>query len=145
MYGPLPSHKVAAVKAALADGLLGEDQPIAALLQDLKATGLWEDTLVVWTTEFGRMPFSQGQSGRDHNGGTFVTFLAGGGVQPGSTVGQSDEWGWKAQQPIWCYDLHATILHLLGVDHEKLTFRHNGLNRRLTDVHGRLLHEILSS
>lgn len=119
------------------------DQPITALIKDLKSRGLLEDTLVVWTTEFGRMPFSQGESGRDHNGGTFVTWLAGGGVRPGSSVGRSDEWGWKAEEPIWCYDLHATMLHLLGMDHEKLTVRHQGIDRRLTNVHGRVLGEIL--
>jgi len=120
------------------------DQPAAALIRDLKARGLLEDTLVIWTTEFGRMPFSQGQSGRDHNGGTFVSWLAGGGVKPGSSFGQSDEWGWKADIPIPCYDFHATILHLLGLDHEQLTFRHNGVDRRLTDVHGRIIKEILT-
>jgi hypothetical protein len=119
------------------------DQPIAGLILDLKSRGLLEDTLVVWTTEFGRMPFSQGQSGRDHNGGSFVTWLAGGGIRPGVAVGQSDEWGWKAAQPYWCYDLHATILNLLGLDHERLTFLHQGINRRLTDVHGHIIRDIL--
>jgi hypothetical protein len=120
------------------------DRPIAGLIKDLKSRGLLEDTLVIWTTEFGRMPFSQQQGGRDHNGGTFVTWLAGAGLKPGIAYGQSDEWGWKAQVPIYCYDLHATILHLLGVNHEKLTFRHNGIDRRLTDVHGHVTPEILA-
>ncbi len=120
------------------------DQPAAALIRDLKARGLLDDTLVVWTTEFGRMPFSQGQSGRDHNGGTFVSWLAGGGVKPGVAYGESDEWGWKANKEIPCYDLHATILHLLGIDHEQLTFRHNGIDRRLTDVHGHVIKDILA-
>ena len=120
------------------------DRPIAALIKDLKARGLLEDTLVIWTTEFGRMPFSQGQAGRDHNGGTFVTWLAGGGIRGGVAYGESDEWGWKARVPIWCYDLHATVLHLLGIDHTRLTFRHNGIDRRLTDVHGEVIHEILA-
>lgn len=120
------------------------DQPIAGLIKDLKSRGMLEDTLVIWTTEFGRMPFSQGQAGRDHNGGTFVTWLAGGGTRPGATYGQSDEWGWKALQPTWCYDLHATVLHLLGIDHEQLTVRHNGIDRRLTDVHGHVIREILA-
>jgi hypothetical protein len=120
------------------------DQPIAALVKDLKSRGMLEDTLVVWTTEFGRMPFSQGQSGRDHNGGTFVTWLAGAGVKGGTSYGESDEWGWKAQTPIWCYDLHATMLHLLGIDHEQLTVRHDGIDRRLTDVHGHVIRGILS-
>lgn len=120
------------------------DQPIAALIKDLKSRGMLEDTLVIWTTEFGRMPFSQGQSGRDHNGGSFVTWLAGAGIKPGSTYGESDEWGWKARKKTWCYDLHATILHLLGIDHEKLSVRHNGIDRRLTDVHGHVVNEILA-
>lgn len=119
------------------------DQPIAALLQDLKRRGLWEDTLVVWCTEFGRQPFSQGVLGRDHNGGTSVAWLAGGGVQGGAAVGESDEWGWRAVEPLSCHDMHATILHLLGIDHERLTVRHNGTNRRLTDVHGHVLGDLL--
>ena len=90
------------------------------------------------------MPFTQGTSGRDHNGGTFVSWLAGGGVRPGTRIGKSDPWGWKTESPIWCYDLHATMLHLLGIDHERLTYRHNGLDRRLTDVHGHVLKGILA-
>ena len=121
------------------------DQPAAALLMDLKARGLLDDTLLIWTTEFGRMPFSQGSVGRDHNGGTFVSWFAGGGVKPGSAHGQSDEWSWKAVQDVTsCYDFHATILHLLGINHEKLSFRHSGIDRRLTDVHGRVIREILA-
>lgn len=121
------------------------DQPIAALLTDLKTRGLLQDTLVVWSTEFGRMPFTQGSNGRDHNGGTFVTWLAGAGIRAGASHGESDPWSWKAQSgETYCYDLHATILHLLGIDHEKLTFRHNGTNRRLTDVHGEVIHSILA-
>jgi uncharacterized protein DUF1501 len=121
------------------------DKPIAALLRDLKARGLLEDTLVIWTTEFGRMPFTQGATGRDHNGGTFVTWLAGAGVKAGVAHGESDEFSFKAvNNRTYCYDLHATILHLLGIDHTKLTFRHNGIDRRLTDVHGHVIHEILA-
>jgi hypothetical protein len=120
------------------------DRPIAALVKDLKTRGMFEDTLVIWTTEFGRMPFSQQQSGRDHNGGTFVTWLAGAGVKPGIAYGESDEWGWKAKVPIYCYDLHATVLHLLGIDHTKLTYRHNGSDRRLTDVHGHVIEPVLA-
>ena len=121
------------------------DKPVAALLNDLKARGLLEDTLVVWSTEFGRMPFTQGATGRDHNGGTFVSWLAGAGIKRGVAYGQSDEWSWRAAEgKTYCYDLHATILHLLGLDHEKLTFRHNGTNRRLTDVHGEVIHPILA-
>jgi len=121
------------------------DRPIAGLLKDLKRRGMLEDTLVVWTTEFGRMPFAQGSLGRDHNGGTFVTWLAGAGVKGGASYGESDEWAWKsAKDPVMGYDLHATLLHLLGVDHEKLTFRHNGADRRLTDVHGHVIRDILA-
>jgi len=121
------------------------DLPIAALLRDLKARGLAEDTLVIWTTEFGRTPFSQGGTGRDHNGGTFVTWLWGAGIKPGVSYGQSDDWGFKtAVNPTFCYDLHATVLHLLGIDHEELTVRQNGIDRRLTDVHGHVVKEILS-
>jgi hypothetical protein len=122
----------------------GVDRPIAGLLRDLKARGMFEDTLVIWSTEFGRQPFSQGSTGRDHNGGTFVGWLAGAGVKGGVAHGQSDEWSWRAVTPIYCYDLHATVLHLLGIDHTRLTFRHNGSDRRLTDVHGRVIHEVLA-
>jgi hypothetical protein len=120
------------------------DQPIAALLADLAARGLLEDTLVVWSTEFGRQPFSQGSVGRDHNGGTGICWLAGAGVKGGSSAGQSDEWSWRAPKPLLSYDLHATILHLLGIAHEKLTFRHNGSDRRLTDVHGHVILDVLA-
>ena len=123
----------------------GMDEPAAGLLVDLKSRGLFEDTLLVWTTEFGRMPFSQGSVGRDHNGGTFVSWFAGAGIKPGIAFGQSDEWSWKAVQGITTsYDFHATILHLLGIDHEKLTFRHGGIDRRLTDVHGTVIKQVLS-
>ncbi|MCO6457764.1 MAG: DUF1501 domain-containing protein [Pirellulaceae bacterium] len=121
------------------------DQPIAALLRDLKQRGLLDDTLVVWTTEFGRMPFTQGATGRDHNGGTFVTWLAGAGIRRGASHGRSDEFSYQAVEGrAMCYDLHATILHLLGIDHTRLAFRHNGIDRRLTDVHGHVIHEILA-
>ncbi len=123
---------------------LATDKPCAALVKDLKARGLLEDTLIVWTTEFGRMPFSQGTAGRDHNAGTFVSWMAGAGIKNGVAHGQSDEWGWKSLDPTWCYDLHATMLHLMGVDHTRLTYRFNGANRRLTDVHGDVIHEILA-
>jgi hypothetical protein len=119
------------------------DQPTAALLHDLKQRGLFEDTLVVWCTEFGRQPFSQGSEGRDHNGGTTVAWLAGAGVRGGVSCGESDEWGWRAVEPLTGYDLHATMLHLLGIDHTRLTFRHNGSDRRLTDVHGHVIRELV--
>lgn len=123
----------------------GMDRPAAALLADLARRGLLDDTLLVWTTEFGRMPFSQGSVGRDHNGGTFVSWLAGAGIRPGVAFGESDEWSWKARRDVTTgYDLHATILWLLGIDHERLTVRHSGVDRRLTDVHGRVIREILA-
>jgi hypothetical protein len=120
------------------------DRPIAGLLTDLKARGLLDDTLVIWSTEFGRQPFSQGSVGRDHNGGTSVGWLAGAGVKGGTASGESDEWSWRARTPTYSYDLHATVLHLLGIDHERLTFRHNGADRRLTDVHGHVIREVLA-
>jgi hypothetical protein len=121
------------------------DRPAAALLKDLKARGLLDDTVVIWTTEFGRMPCSQGTLGRDHNPFTFTSWLAGGGLRGGVTYGASDEWSFRAaEHPTYCYDLHATVLHLLGIDHERLTYRHNGIDRRLTDVHGHVLREILA-
>jgi hypothetical protein len=121
------------------------DKPIAGLIEDLKSRGLFEDTLLIWTTEFGRTPFAQGGDGRDHNGGTFVTWMAGAGVKAGVAHGKSDDWAYKtAEGKTYCYDLHATILHLLGIDHERLTFRQNGIDRRLTDVHGHVVKDILA-
>jgi hypothetical protein len=91
------------------------------------------------------MPFTQGATGRDHNGGTSVAWLAGAGIKGGSAFGESDPWSWKAAEgQTYCYDLHATILHLMGIDHRRLTFRHNGIDRRLTDVHGKVVSEILA-
>jgi hypothetical protein len=121
------------------------DKPTAALIRDLEARGLLEDTIVYWTTEFGRMPCSQGTLGRDHNPFAFTSWLAGGGIRGGSVYGSSDEWSYKAaENPIYCYDLHATVLHLLGIDHTRLTFRHNGIDRRLTDVHGQVIQDVLA-
>jgi hypothetical protein len=123
----------------------GMDRPAAALLKDLKARGLLKDTIVIWTTEFGRMPCSQGSKGRDHNPSTFTSWVAGGGFKGGVSYGQSDEWSYRAVEDVtYCYDLHATVLHLLGIDHKRLTFRHNGIDRRLTDVHGRVIPELLA-
>ncbi len=119
----------------------------AALLKDLKQRGLLEDTLVLWTTEFGRMPSTQGSKGRDHNPYVFTNWLCGGGISGGMTYGPSDDWGYKPldrANPTQVYDIHATALHLLGIDHTRLTVRHDGIDRRLTDVHGRVLHDILS-
>jgi uncharacterized protein (DUF1501 family) len=121
------------------------DKPAAALLKDLKSRGLLDDTIVIWTTEFGRMPCRQGGIGRDHNPATFTSWVAGGGFKGGTTYGQSDEFSYKAvENPTYCYDLHATILYLLGIDHEKLTFLHNGIQRRLTDVHGHVIYELIA-
>lgn len=121
------------------------DQPIAALLKDLRARGLLDDTLVLWNTEFGRMPFTQGSDGRDHNAGTFVGWMAGAGVRGGAAYGESDPWSWRAAREITTtYDFHATVLHLLGLDHERLTVRHSGANRRLTDVHGHVISSLLA-
>lgn len=121
------------------------DKPVAALLTDLKSRGLLEDTIVHWTTEFGRMPCSQGSKGRDHNPFGFTSWLAGGGVKGGTAYGATDEWSYKAvDKPVFSYDIHATMLHQLGVDHARLTFRHNGIDRRLTDVHGAVIQDLLS-
>ena len=119
----------------------------AALLKDLKQRGMLEDTIVLWTTEFGRMPSSQGGTGRDHNPFVFTNWLCGGGIKGGTTYGASDEWGYKPldrSNPTQVYDIHATILHQMGIDHKRLTVRHNGIDRRLTDVHGHVIQEILS-
>ena len=119
----------------------------AALIKDLKQSGLLEDTIVLWTTEFGRMPSTQGSKGRDHNPYVFSNWLCGGGIKPGITYGPSDEWGYKPldrDNPTEVYDIHATMLHLMGIDHTKLTFRSNGIDRRLTDVHGHVLTDILA-
>lgn len=120
------------------------DKPVAGLLKDLKSRGMLDDTIVMFSTEFGRQPFTQSTAGRDHNGGVCVTWLAGAGIKGGTSHGEVDEWGWRAVDSLYCYDLHATVLHLLGVDHTKLTFRHNGANRRLTDVHGHVIEPILA-
>ena len=121
------------------------DKPIAALIEDLKSRGLFEDTLLIWTTEFGRTPFAQGGDGRDHNGGAFVSWMAGAGIKAGATYGRSDDWAYQTVEgKTYCYDFHATILHLLGIDHERLTFRQNGIDRRLTDVHGHVVKDILN-
>jgi len=123
----------------------GMDKPTAALIHDLKSRGLLEDTIVFWTTEFGRMPCSQGAKGRDHNPFAFTVWMAGGGIKGGTSYGASDEWSYKvADKPTYCYDIHATLLRLLGIDHTRLTYRNNGIDRRLTDVHGQVIQEILA-
>lgn len=118
-----------------------------ALIQDLQQRGLLEDTLILWTTEFGRMPSSQGGVGRDHNPYVFTNWLCGAGIKPGVTFGESDEWGYKPldrSKPTKVYDVHATLLKLMGIEHTKLTWRHNGIDRRLTDVHGHPIEAIMS-
>jgi len=126
---------------------IGMARGTAALIQDLKRVGLLDDTIVLWTTEFGRMPSSQGGKGRDHNPYCFTNWLCGGGIKGGISVGPSDEFGYKPadrKHPTEVYDIHATILHLLGIDHTKLTVRNNGIDRRLTDVHGHVIRDLLA-
>ena len=121
------------------------DKPAAALIKDLKRLGMLKDTIVMWTTEFGRMPCTEGGAGRDHNPFAFTCWLAGGGIKGGTTYGASDEWSYRAvEKPTPCYDVHATILHLLGIDHLKLIFRHNGIDRRLTDEFGNVIPELMA-
>lgn len=126
------------------------DQPVAALLRDLRQRGMLDDTLVIFSTEFGRTPFTQSAAdkvgeGRDHNRYGFSCWLAGAGLRGGTAVGATDELGWKAvERPIPWHDFHATVLHLLGIDHERLTFYHNGIRRRLTNVHGEVVREALA-
>ena len=119
------------------------DRGASALLSDLKARGMLESTLVICSTEFGRQPAAQGK-GRDHNASGFTVWLAGGGIQGGTAYGSSDDLGFAAIAPTFCYDLHATALHLLGIDHTQLTYYNNGIKRRLTDVHGQVIHELLT-
>ncbi|MCB0855380.1 MAG: DUF1501 domain-containing protein, partial [Bacteroidetes bacterium] len=126
------------------------DQASAALVMDLKQRGLLDDTLVIWGGEFGRTCFSQGQLtndnyGRDHHPGCFTIWLAGGGIKQGFTYGETDEFSYNvAQDGVHVHDFHATLLHLLGMDHERLTFKHQGRRYRLTDVHGKVVKGILS-
>jgi uncharacterized protein (DUF1501 family) len=121
------------------------DQPIAGLIRDLKSRGLLDETLILFSGEFGRTPFSQGSDGRDHNPFGFSLWMAGGGLKGGTVVGATDELGYYAVQDICTvYDVYATMLHLLGIDHEKLTYRFGGRDFRLTDVHGQLIKGILT-
>ena len=121
------------------------DQGIAGLIQDLKLRGLLDETLVIWGGEFGRAPTSEGQKGRDHDHYGFTVWMAGGGVKPGFTYGATDEFGCSAvHNRVHVHDLHATILHLMGLDHEKLTYRYSGPDYRLTDVHGHVIQDIIA-
>ena len=120
------------------------DRPIASLIADLKQRGLLEDTLVVWGGEFGRTPVSENGNGRDHNHHGFSMWMAGGGVRGGMTYGETDDFGFKAvTDKVHVHDVHATMLHLLGIDHTQLTYRYAGRDFRLTDVYGRVVSEIL--
>jgi uncharacterized protein (DUF1501 family) len=123
--------------------------PSAALVKDLKERGMLDDTLVIWGGEFGRTPFGQGDpanpKGRDHFGKSFSWWMAGGGIKPGSVYGATDDFGWNTiKDPVHVHDMQATILHLCGIDHTKLTFRYQGRQYRLTDVHGNIVKGILA-
>src|SRR6185503_11316048 len=121
------------------------DKPIAGLLKDLKSRGLLDSTLILWGGEFGRTPMAQGTTGRDHNPFGYTVWLAGGGVKAGTIYGATDDYGYYAiENKMEMYDLHATMLHLLGMDHKKLTYRFGGRDMRLTDVHGEVVREILA-
>jgi uncharacterized protein (DUF1501 family) len=121
------------------------DRPIAGLLADLKARGLLESTLVVWTSEFGRTPTAQGGKGRDHSPRGFSVWMAGGGIRGGQAIGRTDDFGYAAvEDKVHVHDLHATILHLMGFNHEKFTYRYAGRDFRLTDVHGRVVKELFA-
>ena len=121
------------------------DQPIAALIKDLKSRGLLDTTLLVFSGEFGRTPFAQGTNGRDHNPQGFSLWMAGGGIKGGTIYGATDEYGYRVvENKLTVHDLHANMLHLLGVDHKKLTYRFQGRDYRLTDIHGHLVKKILA-
>ena len=121
------------------------DQGIAALIRDLKHRGLLDETLVIWGGEFGRAPTSEGTKGRDHDHYGFTVWMAGGGLKPGLTYGATDELGFKVtENPVHVHDLHATILHLLGLDHERLVFPFGGLDLRLTDLHGKVVSDLIA-
>ncbi|MBU6400719.1 MAG: DUF1501 domain-containing protein, partial [Verrucomicrobia bacterium] len=133
------------LRAELPNNCAAVDKPIAGLLRDLKARGLLDDTLVLWGGEFGRTPTAEGTDGREHHPFGFSMWLAGGGVKGGLAYGATDEFGWHAvENKVHVHDLHATILHLMGIDHEKLTYRYSGRDYRLTDVYGRVVDDILA-
>ena len=135
-HGNIMDHKRDAGKS---------DQPVAALIDDLKSRGLFDETLIIWSGEFGRTPTAQGAKGRNHHATGFTTWMAGGGVKGGMKYGATDELGIKAvENRVSVHDLHATILHLLGMDHERLTYRYSGRDFRLTDVHGEVIHDIIA-
>jgi hypothetical protein len=142
-YGNWDQHRN--LKADLERHTGAIDKPIAGLLTDLKKRGLLKDTLVVWCGEFGRTPYAQGTDGRDHNSKGFTAWMAGGGVKGGMAYGKTDDYGYEAVDgKVHVHDFHATILHLLGLDHEKLTFKYAGRDFRLTDVHGTVVKDVIA-
>jgi hypothetical protein len=133
------------LKSELPNNCAATDKPIAGLIQDLKGRGLLKDTLVIWGGEFGRTPTAEGTDGREHHPFGFTMWLAGGGIKPGLVYGATDEFGWHAvENRVHVHDLHATVLHLMGFDHTKLTYRYSGRDYRLTDVHGQVVRDILA-
>jgi hypothetical protein len=144
LFSPVNWDHHTGIKTELPNNCAATDVPIAGLLKDLKARGLLEETLVIWGGEFGRTPVAQKGDGRDHHPFGFTMWLAGGGVRGGKVHGATDEFGWySVEHKVHVHDLHATILHLLGLDHERLTYRYSGRDYRLTDVHGSVVKEIL--
>lgn len=142
---PNPWDQHGNIKDGHSNMALQVDQPIAGLLKDLKARGLLDETLVIWAGEFGRTPFSQGSDGRDHNPYGFSIWMAGGGIKGGTIYGATDDFGYHVtENKSTVYDLWATVLHQMGLDHKRLTYRHGGRDLRLTDVHGYVLHDILA-
>lgn len=132
------------LRTELPNNCAAVDQPIAALIKDLKARGLFDDTIIIWGGEFGRTPTAEGDNGREHHPFGFTMFMAGGGFKPGLTYGSTDEFGWHAtENRVHVHDLHATVLHQLGIDHTKLTYHYSGRDYRLTDVHGNIVKDIL--
>ncbi|MCB1276734.1 DUF1501 domain-containing protein [Prosthecobacter sp.] len=143
--GPNPWDQHGQIKKGHANMAHQVDQPIAALVKDLKSRGLLDSTLVVWAGEFGRTPFAQGSDGRDHNPYGFTIWMAGGGIKPGHIYGATDDFGYHAIENVsTVYDMWATVLHLMGIDHEQLTYRFSGRDLRLTDVHGNVLHDVIA-
>ena len=140
-----PGTSTATSRSGHEKNALDTDQAIAGLIKDLKARGLFDETLIVWAGEFGRTPHSAGRDGRDHHPEGFSVWLAGGGIKGGTVHGATDELGMHAVENVCTiHDLHATILHLLGLDHERLTFRFGGRDFRLTDVHGQVIRPVLA-
>src|SRR5207302_4200174 len=133
------------LRSELAANCLATDKPIAGLLKDLKSRGLLDETLVVWGGEFGRTPTAEGTDGREHHPFGFTMWMAGGGVRGGLAYGSTDDFGWHAiDKKVHVHDLHATILHLMGIDHEKLTYRYSGRDYRLTDVYGKVVGDLIA-